>query len=58
VVKLSSGASTKREPKELNSGSVRYLGNFNAALVDPIFIIQEPGQGIYVMLDFSRYPLL
>jgi hypothetical protein len=57
VVKPSSGASTKREPKESNSGSVGYLGNFNTALVDPILMIQEPRQGIYVILDFSRYPL-
>jgi hypothetical protein len=58
VVKLSSSASTKREPKESNSGSIGYPGNFNAALVDPILIIQEPGQGIYATLDFSRHPLL
>jgi hypothetical protein len=58
VVKLSSGASTKREPKETNSGSIRYPGNFNATLVDPILIIQEPRQGIYIILDFSRHPLL
>jgi hypothetical protein len=57
VVKLSSGTSTKREPKESNSGSVGYPGNFNTTLVDPILIIQEPRQGIYVTLDFSRHPL-
>ena len=42
MAKLSSSASTKKEPKESNSGSIRYLGNFNAALVDPILMIQEP----------------
>ena len=25
--------------------------------MDPILIIQSPGQGIYITLDFSRYPL-
>jgi hypothetical protein len=42
VAKLSSSASTRKEPKESNSGSVGYPGNFNAALVDPILMIQEP----------------
>jgi hypothetical protein len=39
VVKPSSSASTKREPKESNSGSIGYPGNFNVALVDPMLII-------------------
>jgi hypothetical protein len=48
------GASSKKEPKV--SGT-QFPGNFNTALVNPMLIIQSPGQGIYIILDFSRYPL-
>jgi hypothetical protein len=58
LIKLSSSTSTKREPKESNSRSIGYLRNFNTTLVDPILIIQELGQSIYIILDFLRYLLL
>jgi hypothetical protein len=48
------GTSSKKEPKV--SGT-QFPGNFNTALVNPMLIIQSPGQGIYIILDFSRYPL-
>jgi hypothetical protein len=40
VEKPISGASSKKEPK---ASGIQYPGNFNAALVDPILMIQSPG---------------
>jgi hypothetical protein len=54
IEKPISGTSSKKEPK---ASGIQYFGNFNTTLVDPILIIQSPGQGIYIILDFSRYPL-
>jgi hypothetical protein len=54
VEKPMPGTSSKKKPKV--SGT-QFPGNFNTALVNLILIIQSPGQGIYIILDFSRYPL-
>ena len=52
--KLMPGTSSKKKPK---ASGTQFPGNFNAALVNPMLMIQSPGQGIYIMLDFSRHPL-
>jgi hypothetical protein len=54
IEKLMPGTSSKKEPKV--SGT-QFPGNFNTILVNSILIIQSPGQEIYIILDFSRYPL-
>ena len=48
------GTSSKKKPKV--SGT-QFPRNFNITLVNPILIIQSPGQEIYIILDFSRYLL-
>ena len=52
--KLMPGTSFKKEPK---ISGTQFSGNFNIILVNPILIIQSPGQGIYIILDFLRYLL-
>ena len=45
---------SKKKPKV--SGT-QFSRNFNTTLVNSILIIQSPDQGIYIILNFSRYPL-
>ena len=54
IEKLIPGTSSKKKPKIFGT---QFPGNFNTILVNPILIIQSPGQEIYIMLNFLRYPL-
>lgn len=50
-----------RKIENLESGpeksSTKYPGSINAAVIDPMLMMQGPGEGIYATLDFSRHPL-
>ena len=36
---------------------MKFLRSINATLINPLLITLTPGQRVYAMLDFARYPL-